>query len=1030
MSNHDRLMRLFLEADEINDPEERAAFLDRVCQGDPSLRESLESLLAEETDADLLGQGGINAHVLHGDLPESIGRFKPLRRIGVGGMGVVYEAEQDNPRRRVAIKVMRPDRISEMLLRRFVLEADVMAELKHPGIAQILEAGTATGILGAPPYFAMELVQGRPLLDYAEEEHLSHHQRLKLFAETCEAVQHAHQRGVIHRDLKSENILVDETGQPKILDFGIARCTSAERHPVAPQTHSRQVLGTIPYMSPEQAAGSTSDIDVRTDVYALGVLLYELLSGHPPYSLAGLTTLQALAAIQSQQPQPLGEHSRDLRGDLQVIAGKALEKDKERRYASVSDLARDLQRHQRDEPIYAQAPSTWYRTRKFVKRNKVLVAAFTAVLVSVLAGAAAERRQRLFAEDSQAQAQLMTDLYEDMWTSPDPFLDFSHDVTVREVLDYKAESALERLAPYPSLQADFSSTLARTYHGLGVYDKAEALAREAINGYESLGIEKGRKALSAQGILALSHHARGRHSEAHEAFRYLWRTSEQLFGSDDLDTLSSAHNVAIVLHAQGRYGDAEGVFRKVLSARRREIGDDHPTTLETLGSLATSLTAQGRNSEALQIHQDVWRVERESLGIDHPSTLTSQTNIAMILRLQGKYDEALKALREIRVLWERRFGDRYPRTLITRNEIALVLQDLGRYEEARQLHRENMIFWKETQGDEHPDYLACQHNLAGLLEVTGEHSKALETIQPVIRVRKRVLSEDHPHTLSSSDLEGRILNSLGRFEEALNVFQTVAEGRTQRLGSTHSKTLSTLHALGATLHDLGRNAEAADVLQGVVDNQSEGADKSADRFHARNDLANVLYTLGRKTESLRHLREVVDAQTKEIGESHHQTARSRNDLSTVRKELDAEFRRELQRQRGASSPEELIRSVHRLGWFLFENRKYLDGAGLDESYDLLAEAFELARATLAEDSEQRGKISVHYGFCRMEFGEFAEALELLRQGAHILEDTLGPGHMESQDVARGLAICYQELGLDESSSSHDAPQQSSEAVAE
>src|SRR5215831_14276743 len=388
------------------EPGERSAYLAAACAEDPMLRSEIESLLgysdtqlmspaelakmAELVDniagiapADGVKPVGPAAAGIPPALPGTIGRYQILRILGEGGMGVVYEAEQEQPRRTVALKVIKPGLAGDQMLRRFEQESQALGRLQHAGIAQIHEAGTADTGCGPQPYFAMEFIQGESLLKYAKAHELNTRQRLELMAKVCEAVHHAHQRFIIHRDLKPGNILVDERGQPKVLDFGVARVTDSDAQATR-QTDVGRLVGTLAYMSPEQVLADPLELDTRSDVYALGVILYEALARRLPYTVSR-NLAEAVRTIQKEDPVPLSCISRTYRGDIETIVAKALEKDKERRYASAADLAGDIRRYLNDEPITARPPSAAYQLQKFARRNRALVAGITAVFV-VLAG--------------------------------------------------------------------------------------------------------------------------------------------------------------------------------------------------------------------------------------------------------------------------------------------------------------------------------------------------------------------------------------------------------------------------------------------------------------------------------------------------------------------------------------------------------------------------------------------------------------------------------------------------------------------
>jgi WD40 repeat protein/predicted Ser/Thr protein kinase len=421
---HDRIQELFDQAVALP-PAQRPAFLEAACAGDQAFRAEVESLLACDLGAAAGGAGGqdlLESPVVRAPVPARpageppatarVGNYRVLRRIAEGGMGAVYEAEQDNPRRTVALKVIRPACASPALLKRFAHEAHILGRLHHPGIAQVYEAGLADD---GQPFFAMEFIRGLPLDEYVARHRLDLAARLALLAQVCEAVQHAHEKGVIHRDLKPSNVLVDEAGQPKVLDFGVARATDADLLIEAGLTRTGQLLGTPNYMSPEQVAADTAAIDRRSDVYALGVILFELTAHRPPYQLEGLALVEACRLILDQEPPRLGSIDPELRGDVETIAAKALEKDPARRYQSAAELAADLRRWLAHEPILARPPSALYHLRKFARRHKALVGGVVATglalvlgLVGTILFAVGEARQRRQADAEKREAQYQT----------------------------------------------------------------------------------------------------------------------------------------------------------------------------------------------------------------------------------------------------------------------------------------------------------------------------------------------------------------------------------------------------------------------------------------------------------------------------------------------------------------------------------------------------------------------------------------------------------------------------------------------
>ena len=399
--NDPRVRAVFAQAADLP-RQKRGEFLDGACRGDAALRAEVEELLAydsrfgAETDDDvflksplvrepetILSSPSFRPLVDEPGLPLHIGRYRVLRRHGEGGMGTVYEAEQDNPRRTVALKVIRPELVSPELVKRFSHEAQILARLQHSGIAQVYEAGMGED---GQPFFAMEFIRGMPLDEYARSRSLNAAARLELLAKLCDAVQHAHEKGVIHRDLKPGNILVDETGQPKVLDFGVAHVTAVDLLTTASRTQAGQLLGTLSYMSPEQIAADPAGLDGRSDVYTLGVILFELLAHRLPYQLAQLPVHEVARVIREQEPSRLGSIDTIYRGDVEIIVGKTLEKDKARRYASAGDLASEIRRYLRGEAILARPASAFYQLRKFARRHRALVAGASGIFVALLAG--------------------------------------------------------------------------------------------------------------------------------------------------------------------------------------------------------------------------------------------------------------------------------------------------------------------------------------------------------------------------------------------------------------------------------------------------------------------------------------------------------------------------------------------------------------------------------------------------------------------------------------------------------------------
>ncbi len=403
--------------------DERLAELEKIGAADPELRREVEAYLRQDDDLPAFLKTPVIDGVMQNRsaghlstdadvrMPERIGRYTIRRKLGEGGMGVVYLAEQDEPKRPVAVKVVRPETMSGQMRRRFQQEARVLGLLRHPGIAQIYEAGTATSDGRETAYFAMEYVEGTPLTEFAEYQQLSHRARLDLLAGVCDAIHHAHQKGIVHRDLKPENILVDSAGQSKVLDFGVANATNADIKTLSIQTQAAQLVGTLPYMSPEQVLGDPDAVDTRCDVYALGVITYELLAKKLPLDLRRSSIVEAARIIREEEPKRLGQISRVFRGDIETIVAKALEKDRDRRYASAAELGGDIRRYLQDDPIVARPASTIYQFGKFARRHRGIAVGIGIAALALIGGSAIAVWQALEARSAQRLAERrLTDL--------------------------------------------------------------------------------------------------------------------------------------------------------------------------------------------------------------------------------------------------------------------------------------------------------------------------------------------------------------------------------------------------------------------------------------------------------------------------------------------------------------------------------------------------------------------------------------------------------------------------------------------
>ncbi len=608
----------------------------------------------------------------------TIGAYHLKRVIASGGMGTVYEAVQTQPRRAVAIKVMNRGIASRSALRRFEFEAQVLARLRHPGIAQIYEAATQDLGAGEVPYFAMEYIPNAlPLTDYARRRELSVRRRLDLFARVCDAVHHGHQKGIIHRDLKPTNILVDASGQPRIIDFGVARATDSDLAITTLQTDVGQLVGTLQYMSPEQCDADPHALDTRSDVYALGVVLYELLCEQLPYDVRRAAVHEAARVIRESAPARPSTVSRTVRGDVETITLKAMEKDRDRRYHSAHELASDIRRYLRDEPIVARPPSMLYQLRKFARRNRAAVSGGAGVVVVLAAGAvvsgllaAGQARARREADRQAAVARAVSDFLVETLRSPDPNR-LRPDVTVAQVLLDGRAAIDERFADQPAVRLAVHETYARVLRALGLHRPAEEHWRAALEVARlELPADDARRTglLLGLGAVLLD---RGHDVEAG---RHIAEALDLLDGAaaPDVEHLIDAEMTAAYrLHDTGDHESAELHYRGALALCRARGADERTGACLTL--LGWLLVDAGEPLDAAPM-------VREGLSLNRRALREPHTQIAFSLMALGHLEQALGDLQAARRAFEES-ASMYSRLgkpdILPRMLLAGMLEDAG-----------------------------------------------------------------------------------------------------------------------------------------------------------------------------------------------------------------------------------------------------------------------------------------------------------------------------------------------------------------
>lgn len=679
-------------------PDAREAFARELAGSEGVLAEVLRLLRHTEGAPGFLEPPAIERQATDSHADPLIGRrlggFLIERRIGAGGMGAVYEARQEQPSRRAAVKVIRFGQATAAAVRRFEFESEVLARLQHPGIAHVYASGSFEFRDGVQPWFAMEFVEGPTLRSYAKERSLSTREKVELLIRVCEAVQHAHQRGVVHRDLKPANIVVVRGEQPaaiKVLDFGVARVLGHGAHATM-HTAAGELVGTFGYMSPEQLAAGADEVDHRSDVYALGVIGYELISGRLPHAPKSSVPAELIRAAAEEAPARLGRHDPSLRGDLEVIFEKALERDRERRYGSAAELAADLRRFLNHEPILARPPTAARRLAKFTRRNRALVGGVAAAFLALAAGLAVALHQAARAEREAAASQYETD--KAVAVSNFMVNDFLMNLLAaasrpgeRLPAADLAAAAAERIGTMyedqPLAEAAVRNEVATVFYNLGDFERAVAEFRLAMRLWEGRLGPDHPDTLKTVNNLGQSLMNLGRVEEAEPLYRRALAARLRVLGEHDPFTLVSMNNLAMLLRARREFAEAESLLRRTFAAQEKVHGPRHKHTLTTKANLGSVLIALDRPGEALALHREVYEACGDTLGAEHAMTLVAGSRLAQTLHRNGLNEESVALFDGVIAAMDRSPGPESAEAIVARRAQARALRGLGREEAAR-----------------------------------------------------------------------------------------------------------------------------------------------------------------------------------------------------------------------------------------------------------------------------------------------------------------------------------------------------------
>jgi len=878
-----KLEAVFHAAAELDSAGERERYLSQACAGDHELRREVDDLLKSAEMADAVFQAGrdacrspeaVPAMIVTEKPGDKIGRYKLLEKIGEGGMGVVYMAEQEEPvRRRVALKIIKLGMDTKSVIARFEAERQALAMMDHPHIAKVLDAGAtdsphnvaqASSPASSPgvspgvgpggetppkpaggdacatlsagrPYFVMELVQGVPITEFCDQNQFSAGERLKLFIPVCQAIQSAHQKGIIHRDIKPSNVLVTLNAglpHPMVIDFGVAKATCQKLTEKTLLTNFATMIGTPAYMSPEQAEMSKLDVDTRSDIYSLGVLLYELLTGTTPFPEKRLrsvayremqriiveeeperpsTRLRKTLLGKSEIPNPKSE----MDSDLDWIVMKCLEKDRNRRYETANGLAHDIERHLNNEPVVARPPSKLYRLGKLVSRNKLAFAAAGAVTAAILIGLSVstflffkEKASRQRADAASKKSAQVAQFLKLMLHRVGPSVALGRDTTMlREILDETAATVAQELKGQPEVEAELRSLMGEVYRDLGEFEKAGQMHQAALTLWRNLRGDQDADVAKTLSNLGLVYRSQSRMEEAESILRQAVEILTGQFDAKDEVVLTARNNLALVLDERQKFQEAEDSFRQILTIRTNTLGDDSRTA-DTFNNLAGVRWRQGDSVEAERLHRQALPMRQRLFTAPHPDIAASLSSLGLVLYNQGRYSEAETSHVAAVEMFRKVLPDKHPDLATALNNLALVYGPQGKWSDAEGLFREILAIRQQVLPPAHAHTADTLNNLAWVLQQQPGKQEEAERFHRQALAMRRELWGEHADVVASLNNLALLLRDRGELDEAREK-QTEALAMFRRLNLNHP-TLEAkfLNTLALILGDQENLAEA------------------------------------------------------------------------------------------------------------------------------------------------------------------------------------------------------------------------------
>ncbi len=887
-SRYRRVKELFSELRGLDEASAQDALVER-CEGDMDLQREVEELLRHDRDVSKgpLGQALAAPRETDG-VPEAIGPYIVGKHLGAGGMGDVYLAEQQHPiRRTVALKLIRVGLETKEVVARFESERQALAMMEHPNIARAYDAGSTKD---GRPYFVMEYVEGLPINEYCDQARLNTLQRLELLAQVCDGLQHAHHKAVIHRDIKPSNVLVtvaDGVPIPKIIDFGVAKAAAQPLTEQTMFTEVGQLVGTPDYMSPEQATLDGGDVDTRSDIYSVGVLMYEVLVGALPFDRgelqkAGLEAVlrrirevdppRPSARVKTQNPidgralesrkTTLNRLTVELRGELDWITMKALEKDPSRRYASASEFADDLRRFLKHEPVSAGPPGFRYSASKFIRRHRVgaAFASLAALFLVTIALTNYSQSKVIAAERDRASAEAesasqLSGFLIGLFKDADPARAKGADITARDLLEVGAQK-IDALDDQPMVQAAFAEAIGGVYGTIGMFDEGRALLEDA-HAYRTAnrnGDQASELAYAGSGLeLSTLFMKAGRPDEGLALAKESVEIHERLLGSSE-ELAASLNGYGNALWNTGDMEEAEVQHRRALEIRRKVLGPRHSAVAASLHNVASLMFLGGDLEQAERLYLESIDIAEETEGPNDFGVATSMHTLAMVYSESGRFDEAVPLEERSLAIRENVLGDKHPHVALSLTTLAEIHRGLGDPAKAEPLARRAVAIGMESWGRDVPDVWWMQRGHAAALNGLGRHDDALKVMEPLVELVKaaprRIELSLHLAELGATYLGlGRASDALACYEESLQIIEDAGDGESSEGGAS-------MMGLARTQRDLGRN-EAADAsfqraLEIIADSLG---DDHPDRIRGLRDYADWLRVIGREEQAMELFRE-------------------------------------------------------------------------------------------------------------------------------------------------------------------------------